>query len=1009
MATPLDFPEDSPAFRKRVAQAEENVKSLHGYADRVGHSARRWVHYGQKYADAHVAYGNELLASVLPGGDKAAPLLPQGFGPALSRVSATLKDLHEIHREGCAVTEATVGRLAASNADDLGRVKEAKRRFAETDEMWATAVRRAHSVRKEHSGTEARDADRDFVDAKLAFECARFELVAAVNEVEASKQLELIESMRGSVTALASAYEQSCGRMRELAAHLDSLMPSISEAKEEQSAERARNHATVLHLKKLREEHRRGERRSSGTGKPLSPLEVSRLLTKEGYLYKKSSGIKRDLLRATHKIPTGTSSWKRLWFRLDGGVLYYYKKKGGERGDGVRAINLLICTIRENEKETGKRFCFDLVSPYRSYTLQAESAAAMNAWMEALRASIEHTFYAMGKSQALHGDAGAPYASASDGSDVEQGGGSDAEGGGGGGGGNAASALSALAAATGNDVCADCGAAMCGGGSALPDWVVMPYGVLVCIECSGIHRSLGVHISKVRSITLDTWTNEMATCVSGLGNEAANSVLLASGKATVPISATSSRAEKEVYIREKYQKRTKIVRDVKADKLPSALCAAARVDEEDGTLPLLALILQAESGGLDTLCKDSDDREWREVGDDPHESSTSGEGELDTEMIAPAHAAAAADAPRALELLLLAGATLDLQTSSRQWSPCHTAAANGSERCLTLLVRRSADLSLRDASGRTPIDLARANGHDGCVQLLTSPTPTGHEGQGGGSINRWSTRDRMISTVGDLPTNARMSTTEGINLYASSGAESRESSFPSSRYSRNSSSWAMSASASTAEGGCGSSVGGGSSDLAATWPQPPGGGHQRTGSGGLPGGLSSSEVIASLDAALGTPPSPPVAPSHGFSSVPSQLSASVPEEPSTTTGAGPSSSSSRPPKAPDSGRRNRVPRPSKILLGLVSRGSSRKALSNPVSPKSQESPAQQADKPSPTPMAALPPSTNDGGHRRSHTWDSAASPGGQAQAVSPPPSPASSAAGGDTPSPLNSRRLSGFI
>jgi len=50
----------------------------------------------------------------------------------------------------------------------------------------------------------------------------------------------------------------------------------------------------------------------------------------------------------------------------------------------------------------------------------------------------------------------------------------------------------------GNEKCADCN-------SLHPDWASINLGILICIECSGIHRKLGSHISRVRSLELDDW------------------------------------------------------------------------------------------------------------------------------------------------------------------------------------------------------------------------------------------------------------------------------------------------------------------------------------------------------------------------------------------------------------------------------------------------------------------------------------------------------------------------
>jgi len=50
--------------------------------------------------------------------------------------------------------------------------------------------------------------------------------------------------------------------------------------------------------------------------------------------------------------------------------------------------------------------------------------------------------------------------------------------------------------------CADCNAVK-------PKWAEISRGILICLQCSGVHRSLGTHCSKVRSLTLDNWTQQM--------------------------------------------------------------------------------------------------------------------------------------------------------------------------------------------------------------------------------------------------------------------------------------------------------------------------------------------------------------------------------------------------------------------------------------------------------------------------------------------------------------------
>ncbi|NXJ88871.1 SMAP2 protein, partial [Corythaixoides concolor] len=75
--------------------------------------------------------------------------------------------------------------------------------------------------------------------------------------------------------------------------------------------------------------------------------------------------------------------------------------------------------------------------------------------------------------------------------------------------------LASLLAEEENKYCADCQAKG-------PRWASWNIGVFICIRCAGIHRNLGVHISRVKSVNLDQWTQEQIQCMQEMGNGKAN-------------------------------------------------------------------------------------------------------------------------------------------------------------------------------------------------------------------------------------------------------------------------------------------------------------------------------------------------------------------------------------------------------------------------------------------------------------------------------------------------------
>ncbi|XP_068939909.1 arf-GAP with GTPase, ANK repeat and PH domain-containing protein 3 isoform X2 [Petaurus breviceps papuanus] len=113
---------------------------------------------------------------------------------------------------------------------------------------------------------------------------------------------------------------------------------------------------------------------------------------------------------------------------------------------------------------------------------------------------------------------------------------------------NSALAVQAVRTARGNSFCIDCD-------SPNPDWASLNLGALMCIECSGIHRHLGAHLSRVRSLDLDDWPPELLAVMTAMGNALANSVWEGALDGYAKPGPEACREEKEHWIRAKYEQK----------------------------------------------------------------------------------------------------------------------------------------------------------------------------------------------------------------------------------------------------------------------------------------------------------------------------------------------------------------------------------------------------------------------------------------------------------------------
>uniref|UniRef100_A0A8C4YIM9 ArfGAP with GTPase domain, ankyrin repeat and PH domain 2 n=1 Tax=Gopherus evgoodei TaxID=1825980 RepID=A0A8C4YIM9_9SAUR len=159
-------------------------------------------------------------------------------------------------------------------------------------------------------------------------------------------------------------------------------------------------------------------------------------------------------------------------------------------------------------------------------------------------------------------------------------------------------AIQAIRNARGNSLCVDCGAPN-------PTWASLNLGALICIECSGIHRNLGTHLSRVRSLDLDDWPLELTLVLTSIGNETANSVWEKNTQGRRKPTCESSREERESWIRAKYEQRL-FLAPFPSPEIPLGQQLFRAVQEKD--LGTVLLLLAHSTKELINTCSGDKDR-----------------------------------------------------------------------------------------------------------------------------------------------------------------------------------------------------------------------------------------------------------------------------------------------------------------------------------------------------------------------------------------------------------------
>ncbi|KAH9771454.1 ADP-ribosylation factor GTPase-activating protein AGD4 [Citrus sinensis] len=375
---------------------------------------------------------------------------------------------------------------------------------------------------------------------------------------------------------------------------------------------------------------------------------------------------------------------------------HYRSSSFNEESLNCRTVDLRTSAIKMDGEDTDLRLCFRIISPVKTYTLQAETEADRMDWTSKITGVIASLLNSdllqQLRPSAKHIDGNDPFSTSDVPSlsshcsledEVKA---------------NKSDSVSAiLRQIPGNDLCAECSAPD-------PDWASLNLGILLCIECSGVHRNLGVHISKVRSLTLDVkvWEPTILDLFGSLGNAYCNSIweglLLLKDrevdKSNTTIPSVRKPCSKDVfhykeqYINAKYVEKLLVIRDTSDAK--SRTTSIWEAVKTQNLQEVYRLIVTSDANIINTTFDDV-------VGvDSYHHVDNTQYSEIDFHKVKKEENNGPAGCQRIKD-------SNDPGNCLQGGSLLHLACQCGNLVMLELLIQFGADINMRDFHGRTPL------------------------------------------------------------------------------------------------------------------------------------------------------------------------------------------------------------------------------------------------------------------------------------------------------------------